>query len=395
MDSIIKVEGLSKRYKQYGGRIALMRELVLRKRFHRELWALRDISFEVGPGESFGLIGDNGAGKSTLLKILCGTTYATRGTARIGGSVSSLLELGTGFDPEFTGRENIYFNGVLMGYSREDVSRIEDEIVAFSELGDFIDEPVKTYSSGMYVRLGFSVATGFAPDILVIDEALAVGDQSFQKKCTDRILEFRDSGTTILFCSHNLYQVKKLCRRALWLEEGRPAMIGEAGEVVERYTDRIRSRQERTGRPKTEKSAGDSICRLQRFRLTDGEGTAKRRFQSGKTLRLEIWARFGDGFKGTPGIGVSILRNDGTMVYTTSSGIDGARLRPVQDGLLFGCIVFPELPLLTGSYSFTLSATDQHNLQVYDLAENVEPFTIDHPGADFGLASLRHSWEND
>ena len=210
MRAAIRVSGLSKIYKLYWGPRSLFKEMFFRIPSHHALWALRDIDLEISEGEAFGLIGRNGAGKSTLLKILTGTAFPTSGSMEIQGRVSALLELGAGFHPDFSGRENIFFNGALLGYSHEEIRQREQEIIEFSELEEFIDRPIKTYSSGMYVRLGFAVVTGFDPSILIIDEALAVGDQSFQKKCTDRILHFKQVGKTILFCSHNLYQVKTL-----------------------------------------------------------------------------------------------------------------------------------------------------------------------------------------
>ena len=400
MDGAIQVSNLSKLYKQYQGQGDLLREMLLGGKRHHELWALRDISFEIAAGESFGLIGDNGAGKSTLLKILCGTTFPTSGNAQVEGLVSALLELGAGFHPEFSGRTNIYFSGALMGYNREEIRQREDEIIAFSELEDFIEQPVKTYSSGMNLRLGFAVATGFDPSVLVIDEALAVGDQGFQKKCTDRILDFRERGKTILFCSHNLYQVRKMCDRTLWLDQGRMVALGESAEVADRYQDvqrRLERRDEASaGRSKIAQVDGSkgAICRIDRFQLTDEQGQPCDRFESGQTVRLEAWAHFREDFEGTPGIGVSILRNDGTMVYTTSSTIDGQALEETEPGLYYGAIVFPRLPLLAGSYCFTIMLTDQANLQVYDVAEEVLPFIVSHKGPDFGLASLDHFWDN-
>ncbi len=395
MHPVVLADSLSKMYRLYAGRGAVLRELVLRRRSHDELWALKDLSFQIGNGEAFGLIGNNGAGKSTLLKILCGTSFATRGRLRVHGTVGSLLELGAGFHPDFTGRENIYFNGALMGFDRTRIGRRENEIIEFSELGDFIDRPVKTYSSGMYVRLGFAVATGFRPDILVIDEALAVGDQGFQKKCTDRIMNYQEAGTTILFCSHNLYQVRKLCDRTLWLDGGQMVALGPSDDVVDRYQDGDLNPSTRTDGPVSPAAVeGSPICRIERWRLTGSDGEPRNRFRSGETVRLETWSSFDKSFRETPGVGVSIVRNDGTMVYTTSSTMDGFELEQRNDGTWYACLVFPELPLLAGSYSFTLMATDRFNMQVYDAREDVEPFIINHPGPDFGVTSLEHRWES-
>ena len=397
MTTAISASGVGKLYRQYKDRRDLLWEFLLRRKRHSELWALRDVSFQAREGEAFGLVGDNGAGKSTLLKILCGTTSATRGEVVVQGKVSALLELGAGFHPDFSGRANIYFSGAVMGLSHQQVEAREAEIIDFSELHDFIDQPVKTYSSGMYVRLGFAVATGFDPSVLIVDEALAVGDQSFQKKCTDRIMDFREKGGTILFCSHNLYQVRKLCDRALWLDRGRVRASGSSDEVIDRYQDAQRER-ERQGLSSSKVAQADGaegpICRIERYRLSGEDGRTLHRFKSGETLRLEAWVRFSPKFKGTPGIGISIIRNDGVIVYTTSSTIDGCRLAQDRQGTRYGCIVFPSIPLLAGSYAFTIMATDQFNMQVYDAAEEVEQFIVTHPGPEFGVSAMQHFWSD-
>ncbi len=392
MTSIIEVSDLTKIYRLYRGPRALFRELLLGLSSHTSVIALEDLDFHVTAGEAFGVVGDNGAGKTTLLKILTGTTFPTSGTIKVDGSVSALLELGAGFHPEFTGRQNIYFNGAVMGLSRERIKTQEEGIIAFSELGKFIDEPVKTYSSGMQVRLGFSIATGFESAILIIDEALAVGDQRFQKKCTDRILTFKRSGGTILFCSHNLHQVRTLCDRAIWLHRGQIRSLGKASDVVDEYTHFVRGENVDQSRQELSQTGQGHICWIEKVRLSDPSGERRDRFTSGKDLILEIWAHFGDGFKGVPGIGVSIVRNDGVIVYTTSSTMDHATLNRVGPTEFHGKIEFRKLPLLSGKYCFNVVTTDQENMQAYSLVERAEPFTVTDPGPDFGLVRMSHRW---
>lgn len=207
----------------------------------RTLWALSDVSFQVGPGESLGLIGPNGAGKSTTLKLLSDITRPTSGRISVCGRVSSLIELGAGFHPELTGRENIYLNGAILGLSRREIARRLDEIVAFSELERFIDTPVKRYSSGMYVRLGFAVAAHVEADLLLIDEVLAVGDSEFRQRCLARMDALKHSGTTIIFVSHNMYQVRRLCERSLLLVKGTARFLGETGEAISAYEKMIQA----------------------------------------------------------------------------------------------------------------------------------------------------------
>lgn len=234
-DTRITVSNLCKEFKIYERPQDRLYEILLRRPYHRVYHVLDDISFAVPEGKSLGIIGDNGAGKSTLLKLLVGTLQPTAGQIDINGQVAALLELGAGFHPEFTGRRNIYLNASLLGVPDENIHELENDIIAFSELDYFIDRPVKTYSSGMYVRLAFSIATMVRPDILVIDEALSVGDMAFQKKCVQRMNEFREQRKTMVFCSHSMFHVQELCDIAIWLDQGKIREIGDSDEVVGHY----------------------------------------------------------------------------------------------------------------------------------------------------------------
>jgi len=390
MTPAISVSQISKTYKLYPGPRALFTELLFSKPSHHPLRALQNVDFQVAEGEAFGVVGNNGAGKSTLLKIITGTAFPTSGKAEVNGTVSALLELGAGFHPEFTGRENIYFNGAVMGLSRDLVEDREEAIVAFSELGSFIDEPVKTYSSGMYLRLGFSVATGFDSSILIIDEALAVGDQRFQKKCTDLIADFRNAGKTILFCSHNLHQVKALCDRAIWLQEGEVKSLGDAGQVVDEYNCWAR---EPVSEEQALASVGDSeICWIGNVRLLDGGGQQRHQFRSDEAFNLEVEASFSESFEGSPGIGVSLVRSDGVIVYTTSTIMGGRPLTPLEGHLYTATIAFDSSQLLAGAYYFNVVATDDRHLQAYSIQEKAEPFTITDNSQEIGITRLKHRW---
>lgn len=235
--SRVSVQNLNKDFKIYERPQDRLFELVLRKQRHQLYHVLSDISFAVPDGKSLGIIGDNGAGKSTLLKLLVGTLQPTSGEISIEGQVAALLELGAGFHPEFTGRKNIYLNAALLGVPDDNIAEMEKDIIAFSELDYFIDRPVKTYSSGMYVRLAFSIATMVRPDILVIDEALSVGDMAFQKKCVQRMNEFREQRKTMIFCSHSMFHVQELCDIAIWIDKGKIREIGDSDKVVGHYED--------------------------------------------------------------------------------------------------------------------------------------------------------------
>lgn len=238
MNAIV-VHNLSKAYKRYPSAWGRISEWLTGSIFHQKRWALKDVSFEVPKGTAFGIIGVNGAGKSTLLKIITGTTPATTGAVNISGRIAALLELGMGFHQDFTGRENVLMSGQLLGLSLADIKRTMPEIEAFAGIGDFIDQPVRTYSSGMQTRLAFSVATAVRPDILIIDEALSVGDAAFQRKCFQRIENFKSEGSTLLFVSHDIEAVKRLCDSAIFIHEGLVAHKGSAREVCDAYERKL------------------------------------------------------------------------------------------------------------------------------------------------------------
>jgi ABC-type polysaccharide/polyol phosphate transport system ATPase subunit len=236
-DVVIKVENLTKVYKLYDKPIDRLKESLnpFKKIYHRDFYALNNVSFEVRRGEVLGIIGKNGSGKSTLLKILTGVLTLTSGNVYVDGKISALLELGAGFNPEFTGIENVYFQGMLMGYTKEEMDKRIDSILSFADIGDFVYQPVKTYSNGMFVRLAFAVAINVDPDILIIDEALAVGDIRFQQKCYRKINEFRECSKTIIFVSHDVGLVNSLCQRCIWINDGAIKEIGKPEEVTKKF----------------------------------------------------------------------------------------------------------------------------------------------------------------
>ncbi|HQL91943.1 MAG TPA: ABC transporter ATP-binding protein [Anaerolineaceae bacterium] len=239
----IILENVSVRYRLPSERIGTLKEyairLLQRRLKHREFWAIKDLDLNIQQGEVFGIVGDNGAGKSTLLKVISKVLRPTTGRVRIYGKIAPLLELGAGFHPELSGRENVFLNGALLGYSHDEMNQVFNEIVEFSELAEFIDAPIRTYSSGMYARLGFAVATAHQPEILIVDEILSVGDEAFQRKCTDRITGFRENGATVLMVSHNLDLIAGMCNRAAWLDHGKLIHIGNAEEVVAKYREGV------------------------------------------------------------------------------------------------------------------------------------------------------------
>ena len=293
--SVINVENLSKLYYLGNARHNSLRDTIAgffrssrEPAKNRELWALKDVSFEVSDGETLGIIGRNGAGKSTLLKILSRITRPTGGTATIRGRVGSLLEVGTGFHNELSGRENIFLNGAILGMRRLEIERKFDEIVAFSEIEKFIDTPVKHYSSGMYMRLAFSVAAHLEPEILIVDEVLAVGDVSFQKKCLSKMREVGQTGRTVLFVSHDMQSIARLCSRAIWMKDGQIGADGAAGDVISDYLHE----QSQKGAEKVwetpETAPGNEIVRLRRARVCDESGKTAPSVDIRRSVEIEL-----------------------------------------------------------------------------------------------------------
>src|SRR5260221_1761603 len=276
MEHAVRAVELTKQYDIYPRPLDRLLEAITRRPRHTVFPALQDVTFEVERGETVGIIGQNGAGKSTLLKLLCSVTRASSGTLESRGSIASILELGTGFHPEFSGRDNAALNAAILGLSPSQVRKKLPAILDFSELGTFLDRPVKTYSSGMYMRLAFSVAVNVDPDILVIDEALAVGDGHFQKKCVDKIREFQQERRTILFCSHALYYVSSICRRTLWLDHGSVMRYGPSLDVVHDYETFLLQRDRDTtseGEPQPERAPAPA--RFREVTVCDRNGSPR------------------------------------------------------------------------------------------------------------------------
>jgi len=236
-DVAIEIDDVSKKFRLYKERNQSIKSAIMRRRIseHEDFWALRDVSFDIGQGETFGLVGDNGSGKSTLLKCMAKILYPDRGSITMHGRVAALLEVGSGFHPELSGRENVYLNGSILGMSRKEIDAKFDAIVDFSGVREFIDQPVKNYSSGMYVRLGFSVAINVEPDILLVDEVLAVGDESFQAKCAEKFAQFKSEGRTVVIVSHALGTLAKMCDRVAWIQHGDLKAVGEPDDVIAEY----------------------------------------------------------------------------------------------------------------------------------------------------------------
>ena len=363
---IIDVRGISKAYRLGTiGATSLkdeMQRLWARARHGRaqdsagakEFWALRDVSFDVQPGEVVGIIGKNGAGKSTLLKILSRITQQTSGEIRLRGRVASLLEVGTGFHPDLTGRENVFLNGAILGMTKAEIRRKLDEIVAFAEVEQFIDTPVKRYSSGMYVRLAFSVAAHLEPEILIVDEVLAVGDVAFQQKCLGKMGTAARTGRTILFVSHNLAAVQNLCRRAVLLEHGLLVADGPSEAIVPRYVA-LSSSVADVSLANRQDRAGTALVRMTSVSLTDGDGAAVAAFRCGAAARLVL--RY-DNLAGrtlkNAQIDVGIDDAAGQRVALLSSGFTSDSPLELDADVDTIEVRIDRMPLMPGRYAFTL-----------------------------------------
>ncbi|WP_374687976.1 ABC transporter ATP-binding protein [Promineifilum sp.] len=361
------------------------------------LWAVRDVSFEVQEGQCVGIIGRNGSGKSTLLKLISRILQPTSGEIMVRGRISALLELGAGFHQDLTGRENIFLNASVLGLSREETERLYDNIVAFSELEHFIDMPVKHYSSGMYMRLGFSVAIHVLPDILIVDEILAVGDHSFQTKCIDRIMELKRSGVTILFISHDTNTIADLCSEVVWMEDGRVRLSGPTERVLAEYRDHINARV--GGQLAVENDErgfrrwGTRQIEITGVRLLDADGEEATLFQTGDPLCVEMAYLAHEPIR-EPEFGLALYRSDGLHINGPNTRTGGLELGVVEGA---GVVRYhiDRLPFLPGRYQITAAIHDSFAPIAYDFHEEAYAFRIiesDCPEKE-GLIALDAAWD--
>jgi len=388
----IDAQDLGKVYRLYRRPADRLREWLGGGARHQEFWALRGVDLAVRAGEAIGIIGENGAGKSTLLALLTGTAQPTTGAVQVRGSVAAILELGAGFHPEFTGCENAMMHGALFGVSAADLDAYVAEAVAFAELDAFIDQPVRTYSSGMYVRLAFALAVTVDPDVLVIDEALAVGDQHFQTKCVERILRFRSEGRTIVFCSHNMYQVKKLCDRALWLQNGSPAALGAVDTVIDAYLEDAGRHDEATVAAPPRADAALAV-RVLETTLEGAAGQSVEELRTGDPATIRVSVECQPGTDVVPGVGIAFVRNDGLVCYCVSTEMDGVAMSGLGAGRFAVALHVPRLPLLGGGYYLNIATTDNRGALVpYDIRERLCPFRVRNPTDEYGLMRMEHQW---
>ena len=404
----ISVQGVSKIYKLYDKPIDRLKEAVslTHKSYHRDFFALSDISFDVKKGETVGIIGTNGSGKSTILKIITGVLSPTTGTAEVSGNISALLELGAGFNSEYTGLENIYMNGTMMGFSREEMQRRMDDILRFADIGDFVNQPVKTYSSGMFVRLAFALAINVDPEILIVDEALSVGDVFFQAKCYRRMEEMMKNGTTILMVSHDMGSIIKYCDKVVLLNRGHFVAQGEAGKMVDLYkkilanqTDElaevlIEEKKEALGLPveatvsdKRMKDRmnlnpevqeyGDGRASFEDFGTLDARGNVTNLLLKGEMFTIRERIRFHAPIE-MPIFTYTLRDKKGTDITGTNTMFEGADIKPVKDGDVYTVSFRQKMNLQGGEYLLSMSCTGYENGEhvVYHRLYNVLSLTV-------------------
>ena len=395
----VSLEGLGKKFRLTHDRNWTLKATVLKghRTRYEEFWALRELTLDVDHGDTFGIIGGNGSGKSTLLKVLAGILRPDEGRASVDGRLSALLELGAGFHPELTGRENVYLNGAILGFTSREIRRRFDDIVGFAELDRFIDEPVRNYSSGMYVRLGFSVAIHVEPEVLLVDEVLAVGDLSFQKRCLERFARLKAEGRTIVVVSHDLDMVGWLCDRTAWIQNGTLQALGPSAEVIERFTtgtDGDHGDGRTAGVSGLERLSPDDLVRS--VGLFDPNGHPPDSVGSGRPVRFRV--RFAADAAGEPvTVALGLYRADGTHVASSHSGATTSGVAEDRSDAEIVEVEYavPVLPVQPGTYELSVALHDSTMRKVLERHTHLLRFEVEPTGVEpqNGLVALGGAWE--
>lgn len=408
MDIAISVKNISKSYRMYPTPADRLKELLhpFGKKYHQEFWALKDVSFDVKKGECVGIIGRNGCGKSTLLQIICGLLQPTNGEVKVKGRISALLELGAGFNREFSGRDNVYMNGALMGISREEMNEKFDAIADFADIGEFIEQPVKTYSSGMFVRLAFACAVNVDPDILIVDEALSVGDMAFQQKCLERLAILRERGVTIALVTHDIMLTRKYCSFVVYLVRGNVKTVADpeiAGEIYIKDTHEEVKAAHRSAKVEL-KEEGTALVRYgnKRGELTHIELWNKDEritsYEENDVMRVSISARIDDSIK-YPTIVLQFRDSRGYTIYGVRTKSENIVRIKRDEGVFIKAILTLKVILIKGRYSITVSLNDQYSRNIQTILDKqVGAATFDvisgRPDEDYhGIVNLNAAWE--
>ena len=414
----IRVEGAGKVYRLYQRPADRLWQLLWPRKqpWYKDFTALEDVSFELRRGEVLGVVGVNGAGKSTLLQLVTGTVRPTSGQVQTRGRIAALLELGSGFNPEFTGRENIYLNAATLGLGRAEIDSRLEEIIDFAGIGEHIDQPVKTYSSGMMIRLGFSIATSVEPDILIIDEALSVGDGAFGRRSFDRIMQIKERGSTILFCSHVLFHVEAFCDRALWLHRGRVQRLGKVSEVLQPYQEFIDAytadphavppvvegkptaasaapTDKATAQPGAAPPTGTARIRSVEVRLDDIAGTELQGTSLVSTLEVEIGFS-SDPALPTPTAAIVLSSESGKILGSCISHTLGVVFERGPDGVGIGRVRVERLPVNKGRYRVGAYLLCERGVHAYEMVEPAAYIELVHAGGEQGHQLLQGAWSS-
>ena len=402
----IKVSGVHKKFKIFFDKGSSLKEKLLfsKRRRYEDRWVLRGIDIEVKKGEAIGLVGENGCGKSTLLKMLSRIMYPDKGTIEVNGRVSSLIEFGAGFHPDMSGRENIYTNAAIFGLTHKEIDERLDDIIAFSELEEYIDNPVRTYSSGMYMRLAFSVAINVDADVLLIDEILAVGDANFQAKCFNRLREIKAEGTTIVIVSHSLAQIEQICDTSYWINEGLIKAEGTPRDVHPQYLEfmgekrqeTIKKEEKKTEEKKKEKKSedgsrwGNGDAEITAVRTLNAAGEETSVFKTGEDILIEIEFTVNEPVRDAI-VGIGFFRNDGAHAYGTNTQIDGLDSYDIEKSGVMK-VYLEKVPLLPAVYSLDVAIHNYkgENADYYKNALKIEMYS---PLTEAGLCRIDHKWE--
>ena len=395
----ISLVNVGKSYRRYSNNSDRFWGLLTNRTRYAEHYALHPISFEINNGEVLGIIGVNGAGKSTLLKLIAGTMLPSFGDLQVEGKVCALLELGSGFHPEMSGRENISLGGAVAGLSTTQVAAVEDEIIEFSGLRKVIDSPIKTYSSGMVMRLAFSVATAIDPDILILDETLSVGDGAFAKKSFEKIMGFKESGKTILFCSHSMYQTQAICTKVLWLDEGKLKQLGDPSQVIGAYNDFLAGGEkpevlvdEENYLEECEKNRGLKTRLLNVKVSSNGVAGHRLAVESGYSDVVVEITFIHDENESIPNVGIVIQGANGRAVTSCSTISDRVEISIHSDGTGKVSLRYPKIPLLKGSYWVNVHLMCEKGIFFYDRAKMVAELIISQTSLEQGVVALPHEW---
>lgn len=394
---VIKVEHMSKVYPLYEKKTDRLKETFFGKKLHKEYFALKNITFTIFKGENIGLLGVNGAGKSTLLKILTGILTPTEGNVEVNGRVSALLELGAGFNMEYTGIENIHLNGTIMGYSETEIEKRKQEIIDFAEIGEYIYQPIKTYSSGMFARLAFAVAVNVEPEILIVDEALSVGDIQFQIKCLKKMKEMMDSGTTVLFVSHDISAIRRFCTRGIWIHNGEIQKDGEVNEVADEYLGFLRFKKEKEQTIISSlnefQDKNTIVAELVHFAMLDRTGNERYEYELDEYIKLQIVYDVYDDKIKDPVLGAAIMREDHTYICGVNTLLDKVKI-PWKYGRNIFYLEYPlGIRAVGGKYYFDIAIFDETATVQIQYIKNIKQFKIISEYRGEGCCIIPHEWK--